>query len=208
MITIKSSPSLTGFTTCYLLRTAKTIRVTLKKGNDLTATFNPGLKWVPCHGLYHQAGQWGNLPEGEVYTWPATVTGLVVANVLGDYFSPKYGILSSPMTFDIKNSLVQQVKCKDKTIETEVWDYLNSSENGRRVGEFAIGTNTSIKELTGNLLQDEKISGIHIAFGNPYPRETGADWTSNVHIDVIPTECMIEVDGKMIMRDGEFLSKS
>jgi len=72
------------------------------------------------------------------------------------------------------------------------------------VGEFAIGTNTAVTELSGNLLQDEKIPGAHVAFGNPYPHETGADWSSRVHVDVIMTGCHIEVNGEVVMMDGKF----
>jgi leucyl aminopeptidase (aminopeptidase T) len=43
-----------------------------------------------------------------------------------------------------------------------------------RVGEFAIGTNIGVHDVIGNILQDEKIPGIHIAFGNPYGAHTGA----------------------------------
>jgi aminopeptidase len=183
---------------------ANSIRVTSHKGTDLTARFDPKLNWIPCHGLYHEQGDWGNLPEGEVFTCPATVEGIIVADVLGDYFSPKYGILTHPATFHVVDSLVERVECGDKGIEAEIGDYLNSAENGRRVGEFAIGTNTAVTELSGNLLQDEKIPGVHVAFGNPYSQLTGADWSSRVHVDVMPTGCSIEMDGEVIMVNGEF----
>ena len=49
------------------VRQAQTIRVTSAKGTDLTAHFAPNLKWIPCHGQYHEQGKWGNLPEGEVF---------------------------------------------------------------------------------------------------------------------------------------------
>ncbi len=87
----------------------------------------------------------------------------------------------------------------------EVRDYLFSVPNGNRAGEFAIGTLTSLKKLVGNLLQDEKMPGLHVAFGNPYPQFTGADWDATIHVDVIPSRCTIEVDGLLIMRDGEFI---
>mgnify|MGYP005842900955 CR=1 FL=1 len=186
------------------VKSAQAIRVTSPKGSDLIARFSPNLKWIPSHGLYHEQGQWGNLPEGEVYTCPATAQGVLVADVLGDYFSPKYGVLAHPVTFHLADGWVERVTCADKAIEAEVWAYLNSDANGRRSGEFAIGTNTAVTELTGNLLQDEKLPGVHVAFGNPYPQETGADWSSAVHVDVIPTHCTIEVDGEVIMVDGEF----
>jgi aminopeptidase len=53
------------------------------------------------------------------------------------------------------------------------------------VGEFAIGTNIGVRDVIGNILQDEKIPGVHIAFGNPYGAHTGADWYSATHIDVV-----------------------
>jgi len=187
-----------------VVQNSKSITVTSKKGSDVTAQFSPEIKWIPCHGLYYKPGDWGNLPEGEVYTCPATVNGTIVADVLGDYFSPKYGVLESPVTFDVEDGYVKSVQCDDKTIEKELLEYLDSNENGRRVGEFAIGTNIALTALTGNLLQDEKIPGIHIAFGDPLPEITGANWMASTHIDVIPTDCTIKVDGAVIMRDGKF----
>ena len=187
-----------------IVKDAKTITVTSKKGTDITAAFNPDYKWVPCHGLYHTAGDWGNLPEGEVFTCPQTRDGTIVADVLGDYFSPKYGVLNNPMTIKVEDGIVQEVSCEDQAIEDEFMAYLRSSKNGLRAGEFAIGTNTSVTELSGNLLQDEKIPGIHVAFGNPGGSKTGADWTSEVHVDVVPVNCTIHVDGKLLMKDGKF----
>lgn len=187
-----------------LVRTAKTIHVTSAKGSDVTATFHPDWKWIPCHSRYHEQGKWGNLPEGEVFTAPATVDGVLVCEVLGDYFSEKYGVLAQPLTVTVKDGYVTDVKSENTALAQEVHDYLFSAPNGNRAGEFAIGTLTSLQQLSGNLLQDEKMPGLHVAFGNPYPQFTGADWDSQIHVDVIPTRCTIEVDGHVIMRDGTF----
>src|SRR5216684_1637320 len=187
-----------------LVRHAKTIHVTSAKGSDVTATFHKDWHWVPCHGRYHEQGKWGNLPEGEVYTAPATVDGVLVCDVLGDYFSHKYGVLEHPVVITVKQGYVTEVDCEDAAVAQEVRDYLFSVPNGNRAGEFAIGTLTSLKKLVGNLLQDEKMPGLHVAFGNPYPQFTGADWDATIHVDVIPSRCTIEVDGLLIMRDGQF----
>jgi leucyl aminopeptidase (aminopeptidase T) len=187
-----------------LVRTAHTIHVTSVKGSNVTATFHPEWKWIPCHGRYHEQGKWGNLPEGEVFTAPATLDGVLVCDVLGDYFSEKYGVLEHPLILTIKDGYVIDVTSENVALATEVRDYLFSVPNGNRAGEFAIGTLTSLKELSGNLLQDEKMPGLHVAFGNPYPQFTGADWNSTIHVDVIPSCCSIEVDGREIMRDGKF----
>ncbi len=188
-----------------LLRNARTIHVTSEKGSDVTATFNQDWKWIPCHGRYWEQGEWGNLPEGEVFTTPATVDGVLVCDVLGDYFSEKYGVLQHPLVLRVKDGYVTEVTSEDTEVAQEVREYLFSVPNGNRAGEFAIGTLTSLKRLVGNLLQDEKMPGLHVAFGNPYAEFTGANWTASIHVDVIPARCTIEVDGRVIMRDGEFV---
>ena len=188
-----------------IVKNAKEITFISKKGSDVTAHFAPELKWIPCHGLYHNPGDWDNLPEGEGFTCPETVDGTIVTDILGDYFSPKYGVLDKPVTFDIKDGWIEKIHCENKQIESELWEYLTSNENGRRIGEFAIGTITALTELTGTLLQDEKLPGIHIAFGEPVARVTGADWAATRHIDVIPTDCTIKVDEELLMQDGKFV---
>ena len=187
-----------------IVRNAKKIHVTSEKGSDVTATFHPTWKWIPCHGRYTEQGKWGNLPEGEVFTAPATVDGVLVCDVLGDFFSEKYGVLKHPVTLNVKDGFITTISCEDAALEKELREYLFSTPNGNRAGEFAIGTLTSLKQLSGNLLQDEKMPGLHVAFGNPYPEFTGADWDAKIHVDVIPTLCTIEIDGREIMRDGKF----
>lgn len=189
---------------CDLARQAREIHVTSPAGTDLTARFDPALRWVPCTGIYHQPGEWGNLPEGETFTCPASAEGVVAASVLGDYFSEKYGVLPTPLFFHIRAGEISRVAGANQALVDEVTAYLSSAENGRRMGEFAIGTNIALTRLTGNLLQDEKLPGIHVAFGDSYPHETGATWSSSIHVDVIPTSCTIALDGRTIMVDGKF----
>src|SRR5437588_6471721 len=186
------------------VRNAKTIHVTSAKGSDVTATFHKDWQWIPCHGRYDEQGKWGNLPEGEVFTTPATVDGVLVCDVLGDFFSEKYGVLEHPLRITVSKGFITEVSSEDTALAEEVKDYLFSAPNGNRAGEFAIGTLTSLTKLSGNLLQDEKMPGLHVAFGNPYPEFTGADWNAKIHVDVIPSCCTIEVDGFTIMRDGKF----
>ena len=187
-----------------IARQAKTIHVTTPSGTDLTAEFDPELRWIPSHGLYHNQGDWGNLPEGETFTCPANTNGVIVADILGDYFSEKYGLLETPLIVTIENNVVTDVQCENQALADEFNAYLDSDPNGRRVGEFALGTNIALTHLVGNLLQDEKFPGVHVAFGNPYAHRTGASWVAKTHVDVIPTQCTIEVDGRRIMTDGVY----
>ncbi|MHB1006434.1 MAG: aminopeptidase [Chloroflexota bacterium] len=180
-------------------------RVTSTAGTDLVARFSPDLRWKSSNGLYLEQGMWGNLPEGESSTCPLRLDGVLVGQVIGDYFSEKFGVLQAPVYVHVEDSRVRKVECAQANVADELLAYLRGNENGDRAGEFAIGTNTAVTQLTGNLLQDEKMPGIHVAFGNPYPRETGADWTSNVHVDIVSVGGDIALDGAPILRAGKFV---
>ena len=65
------------------------------------------------------------------------------------------------------------LRCENKELLEEFRAYTSTDENSNRVGEFAVGTNTACTRVIGNILQDEKIPGIHIAFGHPYAEHTG-----------------------------------
>ena len=189
-----------------ITRPAKRIRATTAAGTDITATMNPEYKWLKTSGII-SPNTWGNLPGGEVWTTPGEVNGqFVVDGVVGDYLCAKYGDLkTAPLTLKIEGNRLRSAHSENKALEDEFWHYTHTDENSDRVGEFAIGTNLGVKDVIGNILQDEKIPGIHIAFGNPYGDHTGADWYSGTHIDVVGRRFSIWADERQIMRDGEFL---
>jgi aminopeptidase len=189
-----------------LARKARRIRATTPVGTDVTAELSPSLRWLKTSGII-SPDKWGNLPGGEVFTSPATLSGtFVVDGVVGDYLCAKYGDLArSPLTIEIRESRIRSVQCANRELEGEFMQYCRTDENSDRVGEFAIGTNTALTHVIGHILQDEKIPGVHIAFGHPYTEHTGADWVSSTHIDVVGTNFDIWIDEKKIMAGGRFL---
>ena len=142
-----------------------------------------------------------------MWTTPGRVDGVFVVNgSVGDYLCPKYGdIGETPLTLEIVDSRLRHARCERQDLLDDFVAYCNQAENGDRVGEFAIGTNIGVTQMIGNLLQDEKVPGVHIAFGNPYGSQTGATWTCNSHIDAITRDCDVWADGRQIMAAGHFL---
>ncbi len=187
-------------------RKAKKIEVKSRCGTDLVATFNPDYIWRKTSGIIEEV--WSNLPGGEIFTCPWSVDGVfMVDGTAGDHFSHKYGVLeATPMRLDIEGGYLKKVTCANQELEKEFWDYCHTAPGSDRVGEFAIGTNLAVFEFTGNLLQDEKMPGVHIAFGDPYGSQTGADWSCITHVDVITGSCDIWIDGLMVMEHGIFLA--
>jgi aminopeptidase len=189
-----------------IVNKAKTIRATTPAGTDLNAALTPEYKWIKTSGIISRE-KWGNLPGGETFTAPLEVNGtFVVDGVVGDYLCAKFGDLKGePLTLVIKGNRLKEACSDNKELEREFWSYTHRDENSDRVGEFAIGTNLAVHDVVGNILQDEKIPGVHIAFGDPYGAHTGARWSSSTHIDVVGRQFDIWADDRQIMAGGRFL---
>jgi len=188
------------------VRRAKQVRARTSAGTDLIADLNPEYRWLKTSGII-SPDKWGNLPGGEVFTTPGEVNGIfVIDGVVGDWLCAKFGSLrKNPLTIRVKGNRLSEAHSANRELEDDFWRYTHTDENSDRVGEFAIGTNIELKDVIGQILQDEKYPGVHIAFGNPYGAHTGAQWYSSTHIDVVGRNFDIWVDGAQIMRNGQFL---
>lgn len=187
-------------------RVARTIKARSRAGSDLVAEFDPQIRWIKTSGIISREN-WANLPGGEVFTTPARVDGVYVADgVLGDFLGPRYGdIGATPLRVTIADGRIVAADCERDDILADFLAYTSQAEHSDRVGEFAIGTNDAVRSIIGNMLQDEKIPGLHIAFGHPYSDQTGADWTCPTHLDIVGRSFDIWIDDEQVMADGEFL---
>ena len=187
-------------------RHAERIKCRTPHGTDFEAEFSPKLKWLKTSGII-MPEKWGNLPGGEIFTAPANTNGtFVVDGVVGDYLCRKYGDLhDAPLTIEVANNRIVDLRCENEELLDEFRAYTSTDSNSNRVGEFAIGTNTACTHIIGNILQDEKIPGVHIAFGHPYAEHTGANWFSKTHIDCVGRDFDIWFDGEQVMKRGKFL---
>ena len=164
------------------LNKKKKLHVTSPGGTDLTIELGDR-EWKKDVGLYHQPGEWGNLPAGEIFIAPLEngVNGkLVVDGSIGFFGVPKYPIEIQIIQGKLKEIITQDDKIKEK-IEKII--YHNDDINAKIVGEFGVGTNKSAR-ITGNLLEDEKVFGTaHLAFGDNIGM--GGINNSTIHIDMI-----------------------
>jgi len=192
-----------------LVRRAKQIRAKTAAGTDLTTDLNPKYHWLKTSGIISPE-KWGNLPGGEVFTTPGEVNGtFVIDGVVGDWLCAKFGSLrDNPLTIRVKGNRLVEAHSNNQQLRDDFWSYTHTDANSDLVGEFAIGTNIELKDVIGQILQDEKFPGVHIAFGNPYGAHTGAEWYSSTHIDVVGRNFDIWVDSQQIMRQGQFLLES
>ncbi len=195
---------------------AEKIRVITPAGSDFTAYFSQEYRWARSDGLITR-GNWMNLPNGETFTSPVSLEGLIVVDgILGDAFGKKYGDMGkTPMYWHVQDGIVQKVECSIPGSVEEFLSYMQSCRegNGQRIGEFGIGTSVGLKQFpfAGNMIQDEKYPGIHIAVGDPLGSKTGQrSWESDVHCDGVlrnPTVYVTVREGKkiLLLENGEFV---
>jgi aminopeptidase len=191
---------------CDRMPAARSLTVRTSGGTSFTATFNPELAWVKTSGIINPR-YWSNLPAGEVFTTPASVDGTFVCDgTAGDYFNAKYGRLDeTPLVLEIQAGRLVAARCERAELERDFWAYCHTDEHSDRVGELAFGTNLGLRDMIGILLQDEKVPGVHIAFGDPYGSQTHADWKSKTHVDVLTRGCDVWIDDEQVIAGGAYL---
>ncbi len=191
---------------CERMNHAGSLTVRTPAGTNFTATFDRALAWVKTSGIINPR-YWSNLPAGEVFTTPHSVDGTFVCDgTAGDYFNGKYGVLGrTPLVLEIRAGRLTSARCDRRDLESDFWSYCHTDENSDRVGELAFGTNLGLREMIGVLLQDEKVPGVHLAFGDPYGSQTHANWKSRTHVDVLTRACDVWIDEEQVIAAGQYL---
>lgn len=168
------------------------------KGPGIDLQFDFGDRtWISCHGTE-------NFPDGEIFTSPVetSVNGTV------DFSHSTYngGREVNGVHFKFEDGCV--VEASAKKGEEYLLMQLDMDEGARRLGEFAIGTNYGVTQVTGSTLFDEKIGGtIHMAIGEGFA-EAGGSNKSAVHWDMVhgmQDGGEIVVDGELLYKNGEFV---
>lgn len=156
-----------------------------------------GRKGVASTGTYKEKGTGGNLPSGEAYIAP--VEGKVEGETLIDGSMVGIGPLLEPLHVVVSNGRLQSIAGSG----SEQLDILFMKPENGIVAELGIGTNEKAL-LCGNTLEDEKIYGtVHIAFGTN--TSFGGKNKADCHMDGIILKPTLYLDGKLIIKAGEFV---
>ena len=181
-----------------ILDTASEARITSKLGTDVTIGLE-GREAISDTGIFHNSGDFGNLPAGESFIAP--VEGTTEGTVVVDGSMMDH-LIKEPITLEIKDGNVVSFVGNQlaKMIESEV---NTVGPLARNIAELGIGTNDKAK-LSGNVLEDEKILGtVHIAIGNN--ATFGGNVNVGLHFDGIIQNPTLFLDDKKVIQDGNLL---
>jgi leucyl aminopeptidase (aminopeptidase T) len=178
-----------------LLDGAREARVTCPLGSDLRLNLE-GRPGLPDDGRLTEAGTFGNLPAGEAFIAPVGGEGTVVASSL----SP-LGLSDEPATLTVRDG---HIVAAEGGLGPEYLALLQAhGEKGTNLAELGVGTNDRA-QLTGNVLEDEKILGtVHVAFGAS--AGIGGNVSVPIHLDVVVLDATLMVDGQTVLDSGRYL---
>ncbi len=188
------------------------VRVTSPAGTDITFSINER-EATRNDGDCRSAGEFGNLPAGEVYISPVVGSANGVIAFDGTIkLVHKAVIPKRPIMVSFTDGYVSEVSGGSEAQLLE--DTLHRGDelaratgnkaaerDNKNLGEFGIGTNPHAR-ITGYVLEDEKaLKTVHFAIGDNY------DFDANgiLHQDGLVMRPDVWVDGHRIMKDGEIL---
>lgn len=188
------------------LRPAEKFKVTSTSGSELDITLDPGrYQWISSRGIARE-GAFVMLPAGEVATYPAQISGTLVAD--GAFNSTAFTKLDArlekhPVTFQIDNGVMVDYHCDNATIEKFIDRFLHVP-NACRVGELGFGTNFGIEHFIPlNSHLNERHPGLHIGFGQSN-QKSGTVHSCDVHVDFIASDCVINIPGENPLASSDF----
>ncbi|MCC6588051.1 MAG: hypothetical protein IT168_15265 [Bryobacterales bacterium] len=167
-----------------MLKDGGTIRAANPAGTKINARVNGG--WHKNSGVVPGARQ-VSLPAGEIWTRPESVDGVYVADgVIGNYFSERFGdIRYTPLEITIADGEIAGLRSDNADLRAEFEAFVNAVGKGARVSELAIGANTVLYDISGNIVQDSKIPGVYLSFGDASGGRDDAAWGCATQVQVI-----------------------
>jgi leucyl aminopeptidase (aminopeptidase T) len=177
-----------------LLNRASEVEVETRAGTKLRMS-TAKRKAHPDTGIFHNPGDFGNLPAGEAFIAP--VEGTAEGRVIVD------GSMVDRVRGTVKIIFEKGVakKISGSPAPGLVKMLRKAGPKAMNLAEFGIGTNPKAR-LIGNVLEDEKVLGTcHIALGDN--STFGGKIKAGIHVDGIIKYPTIELDGKIVMREGE-----
>lgn len=176
--------------------------ITSESADGTKLVVRGGRRWVPRLGVVGP-GESVTLPAGSIFTSPESVSGKFVARSVGEFFGAREGLLGDPVVFDIVEGVVMNVTAPTcPHLVRDIENMLHVAPNSDHVGLAVIGVNDGIGAPTGDVSVDQHRPGLHLVFGDPQGKLTGASWTARTTFAACQAKCSVRIDGVLVADEG------
>lgn len=180
----------------------KRVHVTAPGGTKLWLDIS-GREAKTCSGICLKPGEKMGFPDVEVYIAP--VENKTNGTIVIDASSAGIGLINDPIKLVVENGRITSIEGRSEAKELDHILTSTNDENSYIVAEFAFGLNDKA-QVVGNIIEDEGVYGTgHFALGNNI--HFGGKNRAPMHIDMVYWKPTIELDGEIIMKDGELVEK-
>ena len=183
-----------------VLGEGRTAKVTTEKGTDLFMDIS-GRKGFAEPGFSHTPGSISGPPNIEANVGPVEGTSEGILIVNGSIPHPALGVIREPIRVEIEDGKVAKISggAQAKILQRVLEEF--DDPNIYNIAELGVGLNPC-SQITGSMLEDEGAYGTcHIGIGNNL--DFGGHVAAKSHIDLIIRNSTIEIDGKLIQKNGE-----
>ncbi|TFG03671.1 MAG: hypothetical protein EU539_12020 [Promethearchaeota archaeon] len=183
-----------------ILTRGNVAKITTKLGTDVILSIKDRIS-APLRVRHVVPGAWGAVPEyAEAAIAP--VEGTAQGIWIIDTMFEKVGAIKTPVKITIKDG--RAIKIEGAEEADKIRNIIKSAdENANNIAELGIGTNHTLKTITGTI-GDKMMKGTaHLAVGKNI--NMGGETYSDIHHDGVMKEVTIEIDGKTIIKNGKVL---
>lgn len=168
-------------------RVAKQLLIETNSGTNLNIKLdNSRFRWMSNRGIGHP-GKFLVIPSGEVATFPAEISGKLVADFAINAnlrFDDDVRLVDNPVTVEVKEGRLSQFRCEKIEIKSFL-DKCFRRENAMNVGELGLGTNSSVKHpVRENSHLNERVCGVHLGFGQHNQTDEATGYSCDIHVDL------------------------
>jgi 2,5-dihydroxypyridine 5,6-dioxygenase len=196
------------------LEQAKQARITSKAGTDLRCALGdfPILKE---YGFADEPGRWDHWPSGFVATWPneSTANGRIVLD-RGDILLPMKSYIREPIELTVEAGYVTRI---NGGLDADLLnDYMGTFQDPEAYAISHIGwglqprahwSTLGLYGREGTIGMEARAFAGNFLFSLGPNTEAGGTRDTACHIDIPMRQCTVELDGKIMVREGKLVDE-
>ena len=182
-----------------LLTEADVIRLTTPEGTDLTIR-TAGRSAIAQTGFVTRPGELSGLPDGEATLAP--LERLTEGVIVSPYIADQIGEITEPFRMEIRKGRITSVTGGKQAKELKRILESRDDAGYNAASQFALGTNPACRVIPNTREISKKLGTAHIAIGDNI--SLGGKSKGTYHIDIVFLNVSVYLDGKCIVKDGEY----
>lgn len=196
------------------IRSARSMRVTSAAGTDLHCPMGE-FPVISEYGYVDEPGRWDHWPSGFALTFPneGQASGRIVID-RGDILLPQKSYVTEPIVLEVERGFARRIS--GGVDAALLQDYMDSFDDPEAfaISHIGWGLQRRARWSTLGLYDREATIGMdarafegNFLFSLGPNNEAGGPRTTACHIDIPLRHCTVQLDDKVVVRDGKVLDR-